>query len=182
MIEIPNPTFAELDTLGEADTELVAYALEHAKELADARNVLNLAPLTEQTFGAVKDLQASGLGWLDLLEWLRTHAGITHPEAVKVFDLRWQANWLAEQLAGIARAEASLSHARSSLEHAANPTELDKLGTYIQFSELAGGDVWKIEYIRNTRYALCFAELKYRHERASYQSRLQQLTMKQKRI
>jgi hypothetical protein len=138
-----------------------------------AENALCLPPLFDMAFGQVKAAQMLRplWEWAPYFEWLRA-AGVAKPEAVGVFELQRTALWLGEELERIDAAEAKLSGHPTNEEKAADASSILALGAFVQFSELADGNVLRIPEIERAPYATCFAELKKRHEMAQYQKRL----------
>ena len=172
-MKVENPTFEEWVSLTDrAALGRISLVLQYAHEARTAENCFGLPELFDMTFGQVKAAQAlrPGWGWPEYLAWLES-AGVKNPKHKKVFELQRTALWLGEQLLAIDGMESKLSSPATSLEKAADLKPLEPFGVYGQYSELAGGDVTKMQAIEATPYSICFSELKYRHEIALYRRR-----------
>ena len=184
-MEILNYTYNEYINLKDPDEiDRVIFVLRYASDVNTSEDVYKVGPFTEQPFGWVKDVQHAyaqdGLSWVPFLELFAQATGNQQPANLPLFDLRREMLYFGEQIKGINAAEASLAGAASSDEIMADPSGINKLGAFVQFSELAGGDVTKIAAVQATKYGLCFAELKLRHETSLYQKRLNKILSRKK--
>jgi len=178
-VEVSNLSYKEyIEHPNDEHLERFLYVLRYSDEINTASNVFDLPTVYNWPFGLVKDVQYSQSHGLfrfgDLLEVVAKLKGAQVGElgASKVFDLRKQALWIASEIEKINKDESQLSGQADADEIEANSSELSGLGPYLQFSELAGNDVTKIEDVKQTPYYICFLELKRRKLQSEYDKRL----------
>lgn len=181
---IVNYTYNEFLELADAEqVELTILAVRYVEEFNKPADVLNIGPFVNLSFGFVKDVQhafnSDEMDFAKFIELLK-QAGIENVGELPIFDLRREMLYFAKQIELINTAERSLVGSPTFEEMAADATAISKMGAFVQFSELAGGDVSKIESVKAAQYGICFAELKLRHERSEYSKRLTKIIQKKR--
>lgn len=173
-MKVENPSYKEWQAMTNiAALERIQTAMRYGRKV---ENALGLPALMSMTFGQVKAAQMlrPSWAWDAYFDWLRS-VGVDEPENVGVFELQRTALWLGAELDAIDLAESKLFTTPTNDEVAADASGVLALGAFVQFSDLADGDVLKIPLIEKAPYATCFAELKKRHEMAQYQKRLNKI-------
>lgn len=91
---------------------------------------------------------------------------------ITLFDFFTFCHWLDSQMIRLYNMELTLSSEISGPEKMAGVDVFRKFGYYIMISDLAGGDITKIDAVLNITYSTAFTEMKLRNERALYEKRL----------
>ncbi len=151
--------------------------LEYGK--IKAKDYFHLGPFMDLPFGFVKDMQEyfnfSGLTWDEFFEEISNFKKISKKQIAKIgiFDLKAALNYCQEQIDLINKGESeNLGHEPTLEERQAGIEMFDKYRSFIQFDTLTGGDITKIEAIRQVDYATCFAKLMLDADRAQFDTNI----------
>jgi len=177
-IQVLNISFVQYYSL--KDKSLYNYYLEYAK--LPAIDLFKIGDIFDAPFGFVKDMQDylnhTGLTWEIFIDEISKFKHIPKTRVVKnsLFDMQSARLWLREQVIKINDLEASaLGYASSAEEQAAGIEVFSKFRAFLQFDNLSGGDVTKIEAVRALPYSTCFAKLKLDADRAEYNQKLNEI-------
>jgi hypothetical protein len=179
MIEIADITFTKYIEL--EDKHAYNYVSNYSPKLNTAKDLFNIGPFNELTFGQVKDAQTifkNGIGWKELINFVSDMTGKKQEKIAgyKFFELCKVRRYVEEQLARIYRIESSLYYEVSTIDKAAGIDNLAKFGVMIQIDNLAGGDPLKYDPVRALPYEVGFMKLLMDKERAEYDVAKNRLT------
>jgi len=180
-IQIQNISY--VDYLSHPDKLKYNYYLRNGE--FNALDLFNLGDFMEQNFGFVKDIQYylnnTGLTWDLFFKEMESKTGINIKEIVKhsIFDLQMARVFLKSEIEKINELEnKNLSYKSSQVEIAAGIEEFSNFGAFLQFDKLAGGDITKIESIRNQPYNICFTKLLLEAQRNEFNEKYNKLIQK----
>jgi hypothetical protein len=138
-------------------------------------DVFNLGAFVDLPFGFVKDMQEyfnySGLTWDDFMTEISNITGLSVKKIAGygIFDLKAALNYCQSQIEEINKIESeNLGHSPTSEEQQAGIEMFNKYRSFIQFDSLTGGDLTRIEAVRNLDYATCFSKLMLEADRDQY--------------
>ena len=171
-MRIPNISFKEYVSL--PDRAEYDYYLKYG--FFEPEDIFNIGKFLELTFGQVKDIQydaiqAGGITWENLVKVLEDTKELNPEELAdrSVFELHKFRLYLADEINLINSMESDyLGHAASPEERQAGIEMFSSYGAFIQFDKLAGGDLLKLERVKELKYALCFTKLKLEADRSEF--------------
>jgi len=149
------------------------YYLRYGK--IEAEDVFMIGSFLEQTFGFVKDMQfycSQGLTWEDFFSSISTVIDKTEKELsnISLFTLQKVRLYCIEEITKINEIESNfLGHTPTVEEEQADISRFSSYGAFIQFDQLAGGDILKFKRIEKLKYNFCFTKLKLEADRSNYQ-------------
>jgi hypothetical protein len=181
-IKVQNISFIEYYNL--KDRSDYNYYLQYAE--IEPKDFFKVGELKHLTFGTVKDIQelynSSGfIMWNDYFKELEKLTGSKQDELSKIplFDLHRFRLYLYDQIDFINDLESTkLSHKPDADEQIAGIEEFGKYKSFVQFDNLAGGDILKYNKIREEPYMICFTKMLLDAERNEFQERLNKLKTK----
>ena len=163
-MKLPNLTFNEYFVL--EDKREFDFAIRYDRRYFNKPiDIFNVGPFIEMSFKTVKDMQYNidhGLKWEHIFNLVETIKGIDQKTLGNkpLIELCQFKSYVVEQIYGINKVEAiALSYKSSSDEEAAGIDDLAELGSYLQLSDLTGGDVTKNKLVNDTNYSECLLEL-----------------------
>jgi hypothetical protein len=181
-IKIKDISFVQYYSL--KDKSVYNYFLNYA-ELKPI-DLFKLGDIFDLPFGFVKDMQDylnfTGLTWEDYISEISKFKHINKRQIVKysLFELQASRLWLREQIIKINELESEIGHEPTSEEQAAGLEIFAKYRAFLQFDNLAGGDITKIEAIRALPYSTCFAKMKLDADRKEYELKLNEILKRKK--
>lgn len=186
MIEINNITYIEYFELEESEKQIYNQCIKYAYSFNLPVDHFEIGDFMQISFGIIKDIQfdlSEGLIFNKVIEYLSLLSGkkqnmIAKEKLLTVCQAR---KYLINEIDRITEIEnIALSHIATSEELEAGINELSSLGSYLQFRSLTGGDVTKLEHIRNLKYELCFTELVTQRKLSDYDEKLFDIRSKRK--
>lgn len=185
---IVNYSFKEYSLLTDEERLEFDLIIEHGKEFNESIDVFNIGELTEKGFGIVKDIQYSlnnGITWKEFFEYLEqlTNVNQNDLQNKSMLDLIRFRNYLMSEIKRINELESILlSYTPTADEERAGVEEFEKLGAYMQIRSLTGGDITKVESVRNIKYTLCLVELRTQKLLSDYQNSLNEIYLRKNKI
>ena len=162
-MKAPNISFREYHEL--ADTSGFDKHIKLLK-LQKPKDVLNIGEFVDLSFGFVKDMQEhfnhSGITWGDFLDEMSglSKKSIEDLASMSVYDINLQFLYCQDQVKIINNIEQKkLSHKPDADETAANIARFGAYRGFLQLDKLAGGDMLKLNKIRELPYHLCLTKL-----------------------
>lgn len=150
------------------------WLMNYAKPYRTAEDLYDIGDVKSLSFGFIKDYQSEfvkGMSFVTQLNLTTDVLGIDKDD--KLINVCRGLTYLDSEIVKIAEMEsAQLQFSPSGKEISAGIDSFNKFGAYSQFRKLAGGDITKIEKVREMSYYSCFVELLYLNTEASYQKRL----------
>lgn len=175
-MEIQNISYKELQTLEGEDMERYVFAIEFGDEFNSPIDTLGAGEIQDFPFGVVKDIQDSDD---DSLENIFSICKILIDPNRDILSLYQERAYILNGIKQITEVERQTlsSGTMSNREQNALYDEdgnnlFEGLGSLIQISDLAGGDVTKYEKVRETKWSTCYAELLLRSRRNKFQRNL----------
>jgi len=179
-LQIPNISFLEYVSL--PDRSEYDYYLEYG--MLEANDLFKLGNFDDRTFGFVKDMQEhlnfGGLTWEIFFDEMNkaTDMNKDNIATMSIFELQKARLYCKEQIEHINSIEsANLGYKPTAREEQAGLEEFAKYRSFIQIDKLTGGDVTKIDAIKEVPYSICFAKLMLESDKAAYESRLSKITI-----
>ena len=141
-----------------------------------------LGDFTIQNFGFVKDMQDylnySGLTWQSFIEEMaiKTKKSIKTIARTPLFFLQQARLFVKEEIEKINKIEnIGLSHTPSMEEELANINVFEKYRAFLQYDQLTGGDINKIEDIKKLPYTTCFTKLSLEADKSNFERELNRI-------
>lgn len=160
--------YFELDDKSDYD-----FLLRYEKSYIKPVDNYSIGDLKKKSFGIVKDLQSDcnlfnivntlSINPNDLLFKVSQSYYYVYNELCKINELETQL--LGNSYASDEQIEAGIE-------------DFEKIGVYMQFHELTGGDVTKYETVRNTEYNVCLLELYTRKLKYDYFERFNKIILR----
>jgi hypothetical protein len=181
-MKLANISFLEYYNLKDRDDYNFALKYAEIKE----RDLLNIGLFTSLSFGFVKDVQTEFntngfIPWNEFFQFIHDLTGIHKNKLAikKLFDLHAFRLYFYKQVEYINELEKNnLGHTSDPDEMAAGIEDFGKYGAFIQFDNLAKGDVLKYDQVRQIEYNVCFTKLLLDAERLEFQERLNKIKSK----
>lgn len=152
-----------------------------------SEDLFKLGDFMDQDFGFVKDMQEhlthSGLSWQIFIEEMAKKSKKTkkHIANMPLFNLEQARLFIKEEIKKIIRLESeNLGHQASNEEQQAGIEKFSKYRAFLQFDNLANGDITRHSEVRKQKYSLCFAKLMLDADRAEFEKELHKIRSKRK--
>jgi hypothetical protein len=169
---VRNITFLEYAAL--KDRGQYDYYLRYGNFKPD--DYFNLGDFTKQNFGFVKDMQDylnhTGLTWQIFIEEMAKKKKWPMKKIARtpVFFLQQARLYVKEQIENINFIEnRALSYSPSAKEESAGINTFEKYRAFVQYDQLTGGDLLKLERVKNLSYTLCFTKLSLEADKSAYE-------------
>ena len=153
----------------------IKYGVSFTKEIDNYK----CGDLKHKSFQLIKDFQFDynkGLSWNQLLEYFCKFTRFDKKYFLNqtIQSIAQFKTYLIKQIDLINLVEQiELSHNNSEVEESSGIDKFEMFGFYPQFSELANGDITKMNTIANMPYEKCFIELSYRKRCSDFQVAMQ---------
>jgi hypothetical protein len=157
------------------DTSLYTYYLKYG--VLEPLNYFNLPSFTELTFSFVKDMQhaytrsSEGLTYQVLIDEIGKLKNISPEEFgnMSIFEMHRFRLHCVEEIEKINNMEEqNLGYSPTAEQVQAGLERFSIYGGFLQYDALAGGDILKIDLVKDLPYQLCFTKLKLDADRANY--------------
>lgn len=155
----------------------VLFAIEFGEQFKTPYDHLNVGEITRLPFGVIKDLQDTED---DSLENIFSICKILIDPNRDILSLYQQRAYILEGVKQITEVERQTltggpmtARESNALYDEEGNNLFEGLGSLIQISDLANGDVTKYEAVRETPWETCYAELLLRSRRNKFQRNLQ---------
>lgn len=142
-------------------------------------DIFQLGNFFDCSFGFVKDMQENlsdaFFTWDDYIKEINKYKKISLSEIAGhgIFDIHRSILYCQEQINAINENEAKfLGHIPTAEEVEAGCEIFDKYKSFIQFDSLTGGDITKINLIREMPYSECFLKLMYDSDLKAFETNL----------
>jgi len=156
------------------------YYLKYAK--LESNDLFKLGSFEDLPFGFVKDIQEhlnyTGLSWQVFIEEIskQTKIQIKELALMSIFELHKVRLYLLDEIKTINKLESNnLSHNPTIEEQQAGLEVFEKYRSFLQFDKLTGGDITKIDKIREIPYSVCFAKLMLDADKYEFDYKLNRL-------
>ena len=180
-MKVPNIKFVEYINL--KDKKDYNYYLRYGN--FKGKDLFKLGDFLNLNFGFVKDMQemynGEGLTWENFIEAIskRTKTSKKDISLIPLFDLHCARLFVRDELEKINLIEnKTLSHNSSTEEAQAGINEFAKYKSFLQFDQLAGGNVLNIDKIKQLPYNQCFVKMSLEADRAKFESKLNNIRTK----
>lgn len=177
-MKIPNITYVKYTNL--KDKSEYNYYLRYGN--FKSKDLFELGNFVKLNFGFVKDMQeqynSEGLTWESFIEAISEKKDIKMSKLglIPLFDLHCARLFMKDELDKINLIENNkLSHTASSDEERAGINIFGSYKAFLQYDKLAGGDILKIEKIKQIPYGECFLKLSLDADSARYENALNKI-------
>lgn len=147
-----------------------------------------LGDFMELEFGFVKDMQEilnyTGLTWSVFITQMSGYLKKPMKQIAKepLFYLQQQRLYIKDQIEKINKLESNnLGYTPTMDEERAGIEVFTKYKSFLQFDNLTGGDLLKIEAIKKLPYSICFAKMKLDADKAEFNRDLERIQLSKKK-
>jgi len=179
-MDIQNISWKELQALEGEDVERYVFAIEFGEEFNEPIDTLGVGEIQELPFGVIKDIQDTDD---DSLENIFSLCKLLIDPNRDILSLYQERSYILEGIKQITEVErrtlsggAMTAREQNALIDEEGNNLFEGLGSLIQISDLAGGDVTKYDAVRETKWSTCYAELLLRSRRNKFQRNIAKQT------